>query len=205
MDNETICHHILIDFENVPAVDLSPLIGQPVEVTLLVGEKQKQMKIDQVTALLAGGSAMRLIKVGVSGRNALDLTLAYYLGRASLESPRAEFHIISRDTDYDAMIEHVNRHGIRVDRSPSVADLAFLQYVEDTERSDEPTLIDDVLELLDKNEASRPKTLKRLRSSIASWFANDVSDAELDGLVDALVDRRVIAIDDRGRVSYARR
>lgn len=205
MDTTPISHHILIDFENVPGVDLAPLVGQPVEVTLLVGERQKQMKIEQVTALLAGGAAMRLIKVGVIGRNALDLTLAYYLGRASLETPRAEFHIISRDTDYDAMIEHVNRHGIRVDRFETVAELEFVRRSPVAKSAVGGSRIDDVIELLERNEASRPKTLKRLRSSIGSWFANDVSEQDLDDLVGALVDRRIIAVDDRGRVSYGRR
>jgi hypothetical protein len=151
---------------------------------------------------------MRLIKVGVTGRNALDLTLAYYLGRASLENPRAEFHIISRDTDYDAMIEHVNRHGIRVDRSPTVAELDFLTHAPagGAPASQQGSMIDEVVELLDRSEASRPKTLKRLRSSISSWFPNDrISESELDGIIDALVDEGIIAIDDRGRVSYSRR
>ena len=207
MHDDTICHHILIDFENVPAVDLTPLVGQAIEVTLLIGERQKQMKIDQVTALVAGGSAMRLIKVGVTGRNALDLTLAYYLGRASLENPRAEFHIISRDTDYDAMIEHVNRRGVRVERVESVDELDFLQRSIAPGRDEEPAdsgRIDDVIELLDRNEASRPKTKKRLRSSIASWYASEITEEELDEILLALERRRIVAIDDRGRVSYKR-
>lgn len=206
MHDDTTCHHILIDFENVPAVDLAPLVGQAIEVTLLIGERQKQMKIDQVTALVAGGSAMRLIKVGVTGRNALDLTLAYYLGRASLENPRAEFHIISRDTDYDAMIEHVNRHGIRVDRAASVDELEFLQrsYAPGRDEQADHGRVDDVIELLDRNEASRPKTKKRLRSSIASWYASEITEEELDEILLALERRGIVAIDDRGRVSYKR-
>src|SRR5687767_7742057 len=78
-------HHIFVDFENVSFVDLDAIAALPVFVTLLIGKNQTKIDAVLVQQIHAHANKVRLITLGASGRNALDLTLSYYLGRAAAE------------------------------------------------------------------------------------------------------------------------
>jgi len=58
-------------------------------------------------------SQVKLVKVGGSGHNALDLTLACYLGRAIERAPSARFAIVSKDKDFTPMIIHLVDHNVK--------------------------------------------------------------------------------------------
>jgi hypothetical protein len=194
--------HILIDFENVPTTDLAPITGMPVEVSLLVGDKNKRLEIDLVEQLLNADSRVHLIRVGASGRNALDLTLAFYLGRAATENPRAEFFIISQDSDYDAMIAHVRRHGMRVSRHPSIAELPFLAPAKPAQAAQPPDRFAQFVAHLKAHEDNRPRRQTTLRSHIKTLFGNKLTDAEADAMVARLRAEKHIEISDKGAVTY---
>jgi hypothetical protein len=51
-------------------------------------------------------------------------------------------------------------------------------------------------------KASKPRTLKALRSTIASVFQKQLSDAEIDSLVEALAARK-IAVLAASKMSYS--
>lgn len=57
-----------------------------------------------------------------------------------------------------------------------------------------------VIENLEKRKASRPRTLKTLRSTIKA-LRKQLTDDEISKIVDQLSDRRVIKIAD-GKISY---
>src|SRR4051812_27262518 len=76
-------NHVFVDFENVPSVDLSLIRGRPVDVTLLIGEKQRRLDLDLVRQIHEHATQVSLVEVGASGRNALDLVLAWHLGHAA--------------------------------------------------------------------------------------------------------------------------
>jgi len=194
--------HILIDFENVPATDLAPIAGLAVEVTFLVGEKNKRLDIDLVAQMLSAGSRMHLVRVGASGPNALDLTLAYYLGRAAAENPRAEFFIVSKDTDYDAMIAHANRHGARVSRHVSVGELPFLAPKKQVAPARPAELFLQFLAHSRDHPGNRPKRRATLLTHIRTHFGNKVSEAEAVSIVAKLEKGGHVTIDDKDRVGY---
>jgi len=75
---------VFVDFENVPEVDLGLVEGKPVHVTILIGKNQKKIDLPLVQQIRRLAAQVELVEVGASGRNALDLTLAYYLGQAVL-------------------------------------------------------------------------------------------------------------------------
>ncbi|MBE2213603.1 MAG: NYN domain-containing protein [Opitutaceae bacterium] len=118
--------HVLVDFENVPHTTLAPIAGMEVEVTLLLGEKNKRLDVALVEQILAASPRVQVVRVGATGRNALDLTLAYYLGRAAVSAPRTHFTIVSRDKDYDPLIRHARSTGLEVERCESMEALSFL-------------------------------------------------------------------------------
>jgi hypothetical protein len=64
------------------------------------------------------------IKVMRSGSNAVDMHIAYYVGRLVEKEPAAEIHIISGDTDFDPLVEYLKSKGVKCKRAKSIAEIA---------------------------------------------------------------------------------
>lgn len=119
-------HFIFVDFENVQDVDLTLAKDKTVHVTLLIGAKQTKVPTKLATQLHSFAAQVAPIEVGGSGRNALDLTLAMYLGREIERHPQASFVIVSRDQDFDPMIAHLRGAGAHVERVSAFASVPAL-------------------------------------------------------------------------------
>src|SRR3954471_10219744 len=94
-------NHVFVDFENVHTVDLSVIGSKAVSFTLLVGLRQTKLDVSLVEKLFEHAVSVQLVRLTSAGKNALDFTLAYYVGRAVAADPTGFFHIVSRDTGYD--------------------------------------------------------------------------------------------------------
>jgi hypothetical protein len=229
MTTAATTHFVLVDFENVPEVDLALVEGKPVHVTLFIGKNQKKIDFPLVQQIHRLASQVELVEVGVSGRNALDMTLAYYLGQAVLRNPGALFCIVSRDKDFEPLIAHVSSKGIKVVRRDTFAALLFLPkpgkrspakaaalvkpstLEEETLVHEDPLLPeaapDDRFERLvlrlKTDSPSRPKKKVRLLGRINSDFGNDLTEAEQNDILDELIRRGVLSIDEKEAVIYA--
>src|ERR1041385_8472567 len=109
-------NHIFVDFENVHEIDLAVIGSKAVSFTLLLGPKQTRLEIALVEKLLQHAATVQLVRLTSSGKNALDFTLAYYVGRAVAGDPSGYFHIVSKDGGYDPLIEHLRSKHIRAQR-----------------------------------------------------------------------------------------
>ena len=118
-------NHVFVDYENVQALDLTVIGNKCVTFTLLVGPHKKKLDVELVEQLFTHAASVEMVRVSASGRNALDFTLAYYLGRAVAADPAGFFHIISKDTGYDPMIVHLQSRHIRVRRHNDFSKLTF--------------------------------------------------------------------------------
>lgn len=116
---------VLIDFENVPGVDLSVLGRHPMAVTLFLGPKSKLKAglVEQITTL---PFEVRLIKVGQMKKNALDFVLAYHLGEMVPRYPRGHYYLISKDQDFEPLVTHLREHNLHITQHPDLASLPFL-------------------------------------------------------------------------------
>ena len=99
-------NHVFVDFENGQKINLALVGNKAVSLVLLIGMKQK-VSGELVERLMEYAASVQLIRLTLTGRNALDFTLAYYVGRAVLSDPTGYFHIISKDTGYDPLVEHL--------------------------------------------------------------------------------------------------
>lgn len=117
---------IFVDCENVPKVDLNALEGKRAHVTLLLGRNQSRLDVKLVTQIKQLHAQVELVALEHSGRNALDLTLAYYLGRAIERSPASAFVIVSKDKDYTALLAHLTSQGISATRYDTLAEVPVL-------------------------------------------------------------------------------
>jgi hypothetical protein len=90
-------NHVFVDFENVYEIDLAIIGKTSVSFTLLVGPRQTKLDASLVEKLFEHAVSVQLVRLTSAGKNALDFTLAYYVGRAVAADPTGCFHIISKD------------------------------------------------------------------------------------------------------------
>jgi hypothetical protein len=212
-------HHVFVDFENVPSVDLSPIADLPVLVTLLIGGVQNKLDTDFVEQIHAHAAKVRLVKLAASGRNALDLTLAYYLGRAVVEHDTSELHIVSKDKDFEPLIAHLRAKNVRITRSESFATLPFLpakrpvaaarerrvphkKAVVAGKVAPQDRIVKVLVRLQNPQSRNRPSTDRALRAHLRNALGKESSDDKIETVLDQLRANRVLTIDSNGRVVY---
>lgn len=118
-------NYVLVDFENVQP-DMSALAGTAHRVIVFFGAKQQSSRhhFDKFDSLLELGANLERVKVPYSGKNALDMHIAFQIGRIHEKDPGASFLILSRDTDFDPLIEYLKGKGVEIARAKDVGGLA---------------------------------------------------------------------------------
>jgi len=123
--------HILVDFENTQpsADDVALLRGPEQRLWIFRGPSQKKYDAEFAEALLALGDRVRFIKCEKSGRNALDMHIAFQMGRLLGEltqapdgSPAFAFVVVSRDTDYEPLLQYIQAQGYAASRVMGVSE-----------------------------------------------------------------------------------
>jgi hypothetical protein len=189
---------ILIDYENVhtssPA-DLAVLKGEEFAVKLFLGVQNKEISVDLVDALLPMGSRVELVRLKAAGANALDLLIAFYVGKLWQDDPASTFFIVSRDRDFDPLIKNLKAIGVDVHRRSCIAD------VEKDVPAATPLMSDLVATAtvaLCKNP-HRPSTLKKLRNVLN--VKKELSEDQTVELIGALASSGLVQIVGN-KVSY---
>jgi hypothetical protein len=201
-------HFVFVDFENVPDIDLALIAGQSVKITLLIGKNQTRLDLALVRHIHRLADRVELIEVGASGHNALDLTLAYHLGHTACQAPRATFHIVSKDTDFDPLVSHLNASGIAVARHRSFDALPFLGTKKKVENPPAKPVQDRRAKVLArlKNPSSRnrPSSKSALVAHLKTALGKESSAAIVEEILGELIRSRVLTIDAAtDKVSYA--
>lgn len=215
--------YILIDFENVQPDQMGALGDGAFKIKVFVGAKQSRVSFGMASALQALGSAAEYVQISGSGRNALDLHIAYMIGRLAVEDPGAVFHVISRDTDYDPLIAYLKKQKIVCHRWAAVTDIPHPRHApakpapaqapkaaprsatKVAARSAPPAprnRVDEIVDNLERRKRALPSTLKALASTIKAHYRGvGIMEAEVDGILDQLAKRGLIVVKD-GKVSY---
>ncbi len=190
---------VLVDFENIQPKNLHLLKGGPFKIKVFLGVNQARIPVEMARALQAFGADAEYVQIDGNGSNALDFHIAFYIGRLAIEFPDAYFHVISKDKGFDPLIKHLKTQKIFCQRSMSVEDIPLIK-ISNTKSDQEKVAA--VIDNLEKRKASKPRTLKTLRSTINSLFENRLPDEELDGVINHLLQCRAITINE-GKVTYA--
>ena len=191
-------NYILIDFENVQPRNFDLLAKHPFKVYIFVGQNQSKVPYELAEAIQTLGENAKYIKIAGNGRNALDFHIAYYIGVLSTQNPDAQFHIITRDTGFDPLIDHLNSKKVRVQREKDLAEIPVLRISSTTGIDEKVTAI--VKNLVGRGQ-SRPRKLKTLTNTINSLFTNKLEEKELTALIDELQKRKYITV-NKGNISY---
>lgn len=175
---------LLVDYENVQAVDLAALPSD-VKVGFVLGSKQTKLPTE--LAVQAQGLGDRFAYVLIRGQqpNAVDFCIAFYLGELLAREPKAECVILSKDKKgFDPLVKHLTTdRGFNVRRVNSQKE-AFpaARKLDSAEGTDEPYA--KVLALL-ANPKSRPLKRKGLENRVKTHLKK-IPAQECDALLSRL-------------------
>lgn len=144
---------------------------------------------------------MQLVRVTTVGKNALDFTLAYYLGRAVLAAPTVHCHIVSRDKGYDALIEHLHSQRIQVRRHDDFNTLPFTAAARPP-AAPQDDLVVKVWTHLRQHAANRPKRQQTLLHHLQTFAGKSATPTAATVLLTQLRKAGHVDIDAKGAVTY---
>jgi len=190
-------NYILIDYENVKAIDLRPITDKPYHLMVFVGASQHKISTDfamQVQDL----KAAEYVRISGNGHNALDFHIAYMIGRLAEREPDASFHIVSRDRGFDPLITYLKANNIKANR---VGDLFEIRALRIPKAVGDEGIVDDVVKNLRGRGSSKPRKLRTLASTIGSLFKDGLSDDEVQSVIAQLQAKGHIVVNQE-KVSY---
>ena len=221
--------YVLVDYENVRP-DLSALAGTPYKVKVFFGAKQQEGRVpfELLGALLAFGGNVEAVKGRRSGKNALDMHIAYYIGTLLALERDATIYVISGDTDFDPLLEFLRGKGVACKRAKTIGELAKHAPRAPAPRAAAPNPrapaqaskavkapratpthkgAQDKLSGILKQLSSlngKPATRKKLAQTIATWFKQhraEQSPKAVETTIDELI-RLKFVTQDGAKVNY---
>lgn len=189
---------VLVDYENVQPKDLGLLKDGPFKVKVFLGPKQAKVSVSLASALQPLGGDAEYVILNSAGNNALDFYIAYYIGVLSCQEPSAYFHIISKDTGFDPLIEHLKGKKIMVQRATSIGAMPYFR------PASKAALLDQVKAVVDdltRRAASKPRTQKTLISTMNALFKKDLTEHQLTLLFEELCTQGIVRVDGT-KVAY---
>lgn len=221
----------LVDFENVPGVDLSEISIES-RVIVFTGVNQKSVPLELVSATQRFGDRLQWRRVDAAGHNALDFFIACELGRVQAAADGTSCTVLSNDKGFDPLLRYLTSVGVPCQRigtapppalpkpatapkkaaapkaaapkpAPKAKAVAKPKAKQAQKPAAPPTPIKRVLEILEKTEKkSRPTKRKKLAKAISSLFQEKISDADVEAIIAKLISDKKIT-DTEGAIAYA--
>jgi hypothetical protein len=190
---------ILIDYENVQDVNLKPLLNRDVLIKVFHNANQKFSSSFLKLAMEFGKERMELIQIAGSGKNAVDFHIAYFLGKLTHEIPNPSFYIISKDNGFKPLVNFVKSHD-KIDccQDSKIPNITVKESGEDKLKSDSYTA---VINHLSDPKMPKPKKMKTLRNHIISICHKNISETEVDAIIQRLIAEKIIH-SETGSISY---
>ena len=198
MENRLRTNFVLVDFENVQPKDLGLLKDGPFRVKIFLGPNQSKVPVALASVLQFLGSNAEYVVLETAGTNALDFHIAYYIGVLSCEDPTAFFHIISKDSGFDALIKHLKGKKVLAQRSTCIADIPYFKPLLPAAPDAQIEVV--VADLIRRN-AAKPRTQKTLLSTLHALFKKELSEQQLTQLFASLCSRGIVKAEGT-KVSY---
>lgn len=192
-------NYVLIDYENVHVEALPGLDAEHFKILLFVGANQTKLPFELAAAFQKLGNRAEYVKISGNGSNALDFHIAFYVGQLAAQDSTAYFHIISKDTGFDPLIQHLRSIKISVARSVSIANIPLLKASNAKTASEK---LEVIFTNLKQRGSSKPRTIKTLSSTISSLFQKQLAAEELTSLLAEMQGKGWVIINEN-KVSYA--
>ncbi|MBT9148736.1 MAG: PIN domain-containing protein [Dehalococcoidia bacterium] len=188
---------LFIDFENVQTFDIHSL-NDGIKVYIFVGNQQKKIPFDLVASAQKRGESIEWIQVSAQGKNALDFHIAFYLGELNQTTAKGlKFTVLSKDTGYDPLVQHLSRLGRQCRRINSFREIA--NYAK--EEAEDPDTQRVITNLAKINKSKRPRTRNTLSKHIMTVLRGEATAEKVIGIVDNLFVMKK-ASERNGRLIY---
>ncbi|MDE2416524.1 MAG: hypothetical protein KGN32_01845 [Burkholderiales bacterium] len=189
----------LIDYENVQPDVLPALALEDVLVLVFVGPQQSKLPFALVDGMQKLGSKAEYVRVAQAGKDALDMHLAFHLGRLCCQMPEAYFHVIAKDRDYDPLLEHINKPLKRAAKWGNLNDVPMLQRFQ---ANTLPEQVQATVRWLKERPKNRPSTQKKLANTLTkAVFAERLDEATIHEVMAQLEKRKLLTIEGQ-KVHY---
>ncbi|MDQ7084112.1 MAG: PIN domain-containing protein [Sulfurovum sp.] len=120
-------NYIFIDFENVQPSNLDSLKNSSFKVIIFVGANQTKIPMELVMSMQSLGENAQYIIINGNGKNALDFHITFYLGQLYEKEPEGYFHVISKDSGFDILINHLKNKNILINRYNNIEEIPLLK------------------------------------------------------------------------------
>ena len=191
-------NYILIDYENVQPIALAALNQEHIRIILFVGAVQSKIPFEVAAALQPFGTRVEYVKITGNGPNALDFHIAFYIGKLAASTPDAFFHIISKDTGFDPLIQHLKSQKIMARRTPCVEEIPMVQALQATSRSQR---LEVVITNLEQRGEARPRTVLTLSNTINALFQQKLSEDEVAAILNDMQQQGIITVNNT-KIAY---
>ncbi len=118
--------YLLVDFENLQPLpaDVELVRGEAYRLWVFHGPHQNKFSAELVKAWQPLGDQVKWVQSSKPGKNALDFHIAFHLGCLHfkmLDGGRpARYVVVSGDTGFDALFDHMRSLGCAVGKAPSI-------------------------------------------------------------------------------------
>lgn len=200
--------YIFIDCENRPNEDLNRVDGlKNAQIILIVGSKQKTLPLDFTLFMQNHPERLRVVRSLAETRNAADFVLVFELAKICALDPTASFHIVSNDTGFDAVVNHMRTQKRSINRSGSLPGAKASHpnaKPSPAKVSASPTekRFDTLAANLGAASGPRPGNRSKLRNYINSQFGGALTPAVIDKTIAHFVTRGLLTFTENDRVLY---
>ncbi len=187
-------NYIFVDFENVQPTSFEFPKDYPFKIIIFVGANQTKIPIELVTSMQSLGYNAEYVIISGNGKNALDFHITFYLGKLCEKDPAGYFHIISKDTGFDMLINHLKEKKILINRYNDISEVPALKQ-SNCESLSIDEKIDLIVDYLIKRGNAKPRKVETLSNTINSLCARSLNKNQLEIIVKAMAKEKLIVID----------
>ncbi len=206
--------YVLVDFENLKP-DLTALASKPFKIKLFIGAKQQSERhhFRVFDSILDLGAQVERIKVPQSGKNAVDMNIAYHIGRLSMDERNSTFFIVSRDSkDFAPLIKFLNDSGVECQLVTTVDEILASRQkavaaaqAQATKKSPIPKpaarriqdqRLDKIIKQL-HSMSGKPATRAKLTQTITAYFKHHggpLEDKQIEHIIQQLIEMKCITV-----------
>lgn len=207
---------MLIDYENVQVQSLALLKEDNFNVIIFLGKTNTKLDKSLVIQIQQRGEKARYVELETSGKNALDFHIAYYIGQLSSSDPSGCFHVISKDTGFDPLLQHLKSKKISAVRSESIETMPCFEQrkteankqvpkakeksvtkPEVSEKQRHHKYFTEYLTVLIKRHPANPKTIAGLFNHMKSHLDKNMTNQTFQKLLQAFVQNGYIKLNDK--------